>query len=359
MNTIVAPALERRRERRPCARRGPDFYAYPRLSPDGRASRGSVEPPEHAVGRQRALGRRRWRRTAPIASTPSASRAARASRSSSRVVAGRRALLRLRPHRLVEPLPLARMAGDEALTPMEAEFGGRSGSSACRPTASLDGGRSSPPTRETALAAGDGRYATTARVDRLRHPTPRSAISVVRTGEALFVARQRRHQPPPSCADRPRQPEHSPSLSARCDVNVDPRLHLRRRSPSNSPPRRAHRARLLYPPQNTDFAAPDGRAAAAARAEPRRPDRRHLDRAEPDHPVLDQPRLRRARRQLRRQHRLRARLPRPARDGRGASSTSTTASTARATSSTQGLVDRSADRHPRLERGRLHDARAR
>ena len=79
---------------------------------------------------------------------------------------------------------------------------------------------------------------------------------------------------------------------------------------------------------------------------------------QPADPVLDQPRLRRARRQLRRQHRLRPRLPRAAQRPAGASSTWTTASTARATWSQRGRGRRRAAGHPRRQRRRLHDAGA-
>ena len=67
-----------------------------------------------------------------------------------------------------------------------------------------------------------------------------------------------------------------------------------------------------YAPANADFEAAAGRTAAADRDRPRRPDRHGDQHAEAGDPVLDQPRLRRARRELRRQHRLRPRLPRPA-----------------------------------------------
>ena len=61
---------------------------------------------------------------------------------------------------------------------------------------------------------------------------------------------------------------------------------------------------LFYPPRNTDFCRPGRRTAAADRALPRRPDRRRLTDAQLGHAILDEPRLCRSRRQLRRQHRL-------------------------------------------------------
>ena len=58
---------------------------------------------------------------------------------------------------------------------------------------------------------------------------------------------------------------------------------------------------------------PRRRAAAAARQVPWRPDLGGVEHAQPRHAVLDQPRHRGARRELRRQHRLRPRLSRAAR----------------------------------------------
>ena len=76
----------------------------------------------------------------------------------------------------------------------------------------------------------------------------------------------------------------------------------------------SHGQRTACPPVLLSAAQPrllagTGRAAAARRHQPRRPDcRRGLD-ARLRRPVLDEPRLRRRRRELRRQHRLRPRVP--------------------------------------------------
>ena len=88
-----------------------------------------------------------------------------------------------------------------------------------------------------------------------------------------------------------------------------------------------------YPPANPDCAPPAGRKAAARRQMPWRPDRVGVDGPQPRHPVLDEPRHRRARCRLRRQHRLWPRLSRAAARAPGASSMSTIASTPPATSS--------------------------
>ena len=75
---------------------------------------------------------------------------------------------------------------------------------------------------------------------------------------------------------------------------------------------RPHRARPLLPAHQPGLRRPLRRASAADRDEPRRTDGRDERRPQPRCAVLDQPRLRRRRRQLRRQHRLRPRLPRTA-----------------------------------------------
>ena len=69
---------------------------------------------------------------------------------------------------------------------------------------------------------------------------------------------------------------------------------------------------LVYWPRNPTVEAPAGRAPAAARDDPRRADRRRPGHAAARRAVLDEPRVRRRRRQLPRLDGLRAGLPRPA-----------------------------------------------
>jgi dipeptidyl aminopeptidase/acylaminoacyl peptidase len=69
---------------------------------------------------------------------------------------------------------------------------------------------------------------------------------------------------------------------------------------------------LFYPPRNRHAAAPPRRATAAARVQPRWTHGRRRDGPGPQHPVLDQPRHRRAPCELWRLDRLRSRLPRTA-----------------------------------------------
>ena len=73
--------------------------------------------------------------------------------------------------------------------------------------------------------------------------------------------------------------------------------------------RRRHRARLLLPAGQRRVRRPRGRTTAADRGQPRRADRARDPGARPRVPLLDQPRLRRRRRELPRLERLRARLP--------------------------------------------------
>ena len=102
--------------------------------------------------------------------------------------------------------------------------------------------------------------------------------------------RSRRSAPPP------RRSRRRPRLGAAGDRVPDSR-------------RRRHRARLLLPADQRRFRRAGGRTAAADRGQPRRPDRPRDPGARPRVPLLDQPRLRRRRRQLPRLLRLRARLP--------------------------------------------------
>src|SRR5215207_8953902 len=76
--------------------------------------------------------------------------------------------------------------------------------------------------------------------------------------------------------------------------------------------KRPDRLRELLPAGQPRSPPAAGREAAAGREMPWRADRVGLDRAEPRHPVLDEPRHRRARCRLRRQHRLWPRLSRAA-----------------------------------------------
>ena len=89
VTTLVAVRDGRRRGVEVLAS-GEDFYSTPRLSPDGRRLvLAPVAPSAHAVGRHRAVGRRCRSTRARSGRTGAAWPAARPSRSTSRVVAGR------------------------------------------------------------------------------------------------------------------------------------------------------------------------------------------------------------------------------------------------------------------------------
>ena len=81
---------------------------------------------------------------------------------------------------------------------------------------------------------------------------------------------------------------------------------------TSRPPGGATAHALWYPPTNPRRRRSGGRAPAAARAHPRRADGRGSADAPAEHPVLDEPGLRRGRRELPRLDRLRPGLPRPA-----------------------------------------------
>ena len=191
-------------------------------------------------------------------------------------------------------------------------------------------------------------------------PTPRSASPRCR------AAAPRSPSPPPARPGRP------PSSSSTCPAaswrrcSEPPRSRSTTRYVSIPQPdrvpdqRRRDRARLLLPADQPRVRGAGGRAAAADRPEPRRPDLARDAGARPRVPLLDQPRLRRRRRQLPRQQRLRPPLPpAPARRA-GASSTPRTASPAPRHLAERRRGRRRAAGDPRRQRRRLrHPLRAR
>ena len=122
----------------------------------------------------------------------------------------------------------------------------------------------------------------------------------------------------------PSEPEH-----ARARGRLDPAAH---RVPDD---RRPARLRQLLPADQPLVRRAAGHAAAAHRDEPRRPDRGRVLRLRDRAPAVHQPRLRRARRGLRRLDRLRQGRTASGSSSSGGSSTSRTASPARSTSSSR------------------------
>ena len=137
VNDLVAVPADGAGEPRVLAS-GHDFYAAPRISPDGtRLAWLDLGRPGHAVGRDGPLGRRpdgrrRARRGAARGRRP------RRVRPAARLEPGRAPALRERPQRLVEPLPHRRRGRGGARRP-----GGRA-ASPCRPRRSPRWTRSSP-----------------------------------------------------------------------------------------------------------------------------------------------------------------------------------------------------------------------
>ena len=105
VNVIVAVDAQGRAEQR-ILYQGSDFCSTPRVSPDGsNPDLANLGPSQHALGRNRAPGCQ-VRRPRKPGRTPDRGRRKRRVDLPARVVARRRAPLRLRPRRLVEPLAL-------------------------------------------------------------------------------------------------------------------------------------------------------------------------------------------------------------------------------------------------------------
>ena len=224
---------------------------------------------------------------------------------------GRRtaAVFRVRPQRLVEPLPRRSARPESPSARCLPNSPGRPGRSACAATPSSIRARSSPASART--VAGSSRILDVER----RHARP-----------AGFAV----HRVLGACAwSGPRRAARRPSDGPAAIVLLDPASGGVTRAVHRGRPagraaflarpeaiafaaRAACRPRLLLSADQSGFPRAGGRAAAADRQEPRRPDRQHLLRAAPLDPVLDLARLCRVRRQLRRQHRLRPRLSRAA-----------------------------------------------
>ena len=186
-------------------------------------------------------------------------------------------------------------------------------------------------------------------------PSPPSAS---RRSRPRRRGRLRRRQPGERDGDRRlrRRPAARPRCSARPATSRSTRPTSRGPRAIEFPTAGGETAHAFYyPPTNPDFAAPEGELPPLIVAEPRRPDRPRHPRARPRVPLLDQPRLRRRRRQLPRLQRLRPRLPRRACTAPGASSTPRTASPRRRYLAEQGEADGGAAGDPRRLGRRLHD----
>ena len=276
-----------------------------------------------------------------------------------RVEPGGRAALRLRPDRLVEPVPGARRRRCEPLHPAEARVRlapmavrrvhvrvpRRTGGS--RASAERDGVQ-----HVALLDSGVGRAASTSDV-------PHTAIAGRRSRRRRSRRLRRRRPVDPRSGRLARLTARSIDV-LRSSASVDDR---RRVSLGPAPDRVPDRGRLtayalLLPAARTPTSAGAGRRAAAAdRDEPRRPDlARPRRRSRPRHPVLDEPRVRGRRRQLRRQHRLRPRVPASGSNGNWGIVDTDGLHRRGALPRGAGRGRRRAAADPRRQRRRLHDA---
>ena len=247
----------------------------------------------------RALGDGVRRRAAPRGR-----RAGRGDRPA-RVEPGRRAALRLRPHRLVEPLPRRRRAGDRGRGRDRRRRCGCSASPGTRssPTAGSSARSSATGADHLAIVDGSGIARRAARADADRRPDHRRRARAVRRRLPHALAAASSRVDLDTGAIEPLSDDGDEVVDA-AYVSVPRPLEY-----PTAGERTAHA--LFYPPHNPDFDGAGGRAAAADRARPRRADRARHGHALARDPVLHQPRVRGRRRQLRRQHRLRPRVPRP------------------------------------------------
>ena len=344
-NTIVAVDSDRGKTGWALAG-GNDFYSSPRLSPDGeRLAWLTWRPSQHAMGRDRVVGRGHRRRTARLATAEDGRRRRGRIRASAGMVAGRRAVFHLRPQRLVESLPAGRRQRSRALP-------ARGGIRASRTWAfGMSSYAFAGPDRDhlrlhgrTASAAWRSLTSQSLQLVPFDLPYTDYRRACARAGEAVFALLA---APPPtrsicSCSTwRPATPE---VLRRSATLQPDStRYFVRTASTSRSPPRAARRPMPSTTRRtNPDYVAPpgdqaaaDGRSAMAARP------RIAPSVLEPARSSIWTSRgIARARCELRRQHRLRPRLPRAPARANGASSTSTIASTARAHLADAGMVDR-------------------
>ena len=212
----------------------------------------------------------------------------------------------------------------------------RSGCSAGRPGRSPTSGAWSRPTRSR------GRW-TLATIDTRSgnaRPTCRPDLEPLewldRDADARGLRRRVARHAAGRRAHEPRRPASTEMLRSSSTLTLD-RRHISMPEAIEFPTEGGVTAHAFYyPPRNAEFTALAVRPSAADRHQPRRPDDADQGGARSAGAVLDEPRLRGGRRELRRQLRLRPRVPRSASTGTGASSTSTTASTRRSISSSRG-----------------------
>ena len=316
VNTLVDIPLDGLRPQRTLVA-GSDFYAAPRLSPDNtrlawlewRHPNMPWDGTELWVGRCVADG--------TIAEKKKVAGGDAEFDLPARVVTRRRSLFRLRPQRVVEPLPHSGRSAecerrDRAGLP--AIGGVRLGAMGFSPVALRLRIRAAADLQLFArrLGVAGGRRLEHAGSDAHRHRVHRDRLAPCRCRPCLFCRCFADAFP----GDR--------QIGAELRWCVDPQTFQRGRCPGfrrlpldTAIDRVPYREWIdglwpLLPPGQSRFHRPDGRAAAVDRAQSRRADKRVLVRARLERPILDEPRLCRSQCQLRREHRLRARVPRTA-----------------------------------------------
>ena len=267
-----------------------DAAAEPGGRPPGLAH---LEPPQHALGLDRALGRRDPRRWRDQKCPPGRGRAGRVGRSAG-MVARRRSLFRLRPRRGWWNLYRERDGAVEPMAPMDAEFG--------RPQWVFGMSTYAFESAERLICCfvKDGVW-TLAQIDTRtkrfeRDPDPNSPtflnFAPVPETAVLFggtPSQARRARRP-----RPERPGRLGSSAARPSCRTSVRAYISLPEPIAFPTDGGETAHaIFYPPFFPAFAAPAGEKAPVLVHEPRRADLVRLEHALARSPILDQSRHRR------------------------------------------------------------------
>ena len=266
----------------------------------------AVAPSAHAVGRHRAL-RRRPRRHRPARRAGARGRRRRRVGVPAGVVGRRRSCTscRIAPAGGTCIASTATSCGPDA-SDRRPSSASRSGASARPPMPSRPTSQRGRDLRAERPVA-DGAAVAGAASGRPARPWPLEPLdSVVANGRAAYFVGG-------SATEGPAIVRVSLAAGGSRDRQAVAHRHPRRRAGVGAGghhlrQRRPGRARLLLPAGQSRLPRPGRHRAAAARAQPRRADRRDLGRVRSRGAVLDHARVRGGRRELRRQHRLRPRL---------------------------------------------------
>ena len=287
--------------------KGPDFVSSPRLVARRHAARlARVGPSGHALGRDPPAGRGVRARWDARRGDPGRRRPRRIDRPA-RMGARWHAPPDQRPDGLVEPLPPGRRATVGAAR----HDGGR----VRRPALDVRPVELRVPARWQRRGRGPLGRARSPLPDRARCPHRRGGDAVHRARVAARRCPRGRRpgrpggRPVRHRALRPGDPGPGRRPAPGDDGHLRPGDHRRARVDRVPDDRRPDRACALLPADQPGVPRPRRREAAAHRAVARRSDIERLDVPRPREAVPDQPRHRDRRRRLRREHRLRARIP--------------------------------------------------